>query len=166
MIVYLETSLSDDTEDENTNTTGNADVENVHGRNGYLRHRTETHHAAFRGSNQCYFPPGPTYAVQDLTSLIDFFSFFLDASTRANILVVTNSRLSSDVDAITDEEQSGFMGILLLLAVTKKQMVPLSDVWRDSSLHYIESIALCMARNRFFIIAKYLTFYDLSLIHI
>ena len=82
------------------------------------------------------------------------------------IVLFTNKRIESKnktsnmfVDAY---EVRGFIGLLLLFGVTKKNDVEVNEIWSVESLHHSSFASSAMARNRFKFIASYLTFDDIA----
>ncbi len=70
----------------------------------------------------------------------------------------TNHRLPDDVPEVTDNEITGYIGILIILGLTKKRNIDVDQIWSPSSIHYFEYVTLIMSRNRYQIISRYLTF--------
>lgn len=65
------------------------------------------------------------------------------------------SESSKPVNSI---EVKGFIGLLLLLGVTKKNDIDCNEIWSFESLHHSNYATSCMPRERFKFIANYLTF--------
>ena len=73
---------------------------------------------------------------------------------------VNREKLMS-VDVSSDEIYA-FIGILLLLGITKKSNESIETLWNVNSLHYASFAAATMSRDRFQLISRYLTFDDLD----
>ena len=65
-------------------------------------------------------------------------------------------------DPITVDDIYAFIGILLLLGITKKSDVNVEALWSETSIHYADFAVAAMSRDRFKLIARNLTFDDLN----
>lgn len=133
-----------------------------YGRNGFHWSATPPSHLSFRGSNYLYHASGPTPTVQSFHDPMQFFLFFFDSTFREHVLHCTNKRLPLDIEPITEDEFIAFMGILYLCGVTRRNKVDTNELWSNQSPHYLELASLAMPRNRFGLIMKHLSFYDVS----
>lgn len=59
-------------------------------------------------------------------------------------------------------EIRGFIGLLLLFGVTKKNDIEVNEIWASDSLHHLGYATSAMPRDRFKFIACYLTFDSIS----
>ena len=76
-------------------------------------------------------------------------------------LELKNREKLMSVDVSSDEIYA-FIGILLLLGITKKSNESIETLWNVNSLHYASFGAATMSRDRFQLISRYLTFDDLD----
>ena len=79
-----------------------------------------------------------------------------------HICECSNKRLPDDVPEITNDELLSYMGILIILGVTKKRNVDISEIWCPDSMHYFEYVTLTMPRTRFQTINRFITFDDVE----
>jgi hypothetical protein len=63
---------------------------------------------------------------------------------------------------ITTEEINSFIGLLVLLGITKKSDISIEALWNCSCLHYAPFASAAMSRERFQLIIKNITFDDLD----
>ena len=56
----------------------------------------------------------------------------------------------------------GFIGLLLLLGVTKKNDVEISEIYNPASPHHLDWATSCMSRDRFKLICSIITFDDVD----
>jgi membrane-associated HD superfamily phosphohydrolase len=63
---------------------------------------------------------------------------------------------------LTLNEIYAFIGVLILLGITKKSCVPIKEIWSNSSIHYASFAAAALSRKRFKLISKNITFDDLG----
>lgn len=132
------------------------------GKDGTIWSSIPPHTAAYRQHNVIHVRPGLTHAVRNIDEHVDFFSTLISPSMIRHICTCTNKRLPDDVLEVTDNEIESYIGILILLGVTKKRNVDIDQIWSPSSMHYLEYVSLVMSRSRFQIISRYLTFDDVN----
>jgi hypothetical protein len=63
---------------------------------------------------------------------------------------------------ITSEDLYAFIGILILLEITKKSNVSIEKPWSKDSIHFAPFAKAVLSRNRFNLIARNITFDDIS----
>jgi len=63
---------------------------------------------------------------------------------------------------INSSEIYAFIGLLILFGITKKSHVPIEEIWSSDSIHYASFAAATLSRERFQLIAKNLTFDNIS----
>ena len=64
--------------------------------------------------------------------------------------------------AVTAQEIYSFIGILILLGITKKSDVSMESLWKADSLHYAPFAVAVMSRERFQLLSRNITFDDLD----
>jgi hypothetical protein len=62
---------------------------------------------------------------------------------------------------VSSEEIYGFIGILILLGITKKSNESIESLWNEASLHYASFAAITMSGDRFQLISGNITFENL-----
>ena len=82
-------------------------------------------------------------------------SSFNDPKYNKQLTVLTNKDISIN-------EMYAFIGILILLGITKKSHVSISELWSESSIHFAPFAVSAMSRERFTLITKNITFDDLG----
>ena len=65
-------------------------------------------------------------------------------------------------NSITSEEIYAYIGIIILLGITKKSHVPVHELWSEESIHFASFAAVALSRERFQLIAQNITFDDMS----
>jgi hypothetical protein len=63
---------------------------------------------------------------------------------------------------ITSENLYAFIGIPILLGITKKSNVSIEKLWSKDSIHFASFAMAGLSRNRFNLIARNITFDDIS----
>ena len=63
---------------------------------------------------------------------------------------------------LTVEELYAFIGLFILIGITKKTHLALDELWSEKSIHYLPIAAAAMTRERFQLIAKNITFDDIG----
>ena len=63
---------------------------------------------------------------------------------------------------ITSEDLYAFIGILILLGITKTSNVSVEKLWSKDSIHFAPFAMTVLSRNRFNLIARNITFDDIS----
>jgi hypothetical protein len=95
----------------------------------------------------------------------NFFKLILSFSIIQEIVNNTNKRISlidNPKREITINEVYAFIGILILLGITKKLHVPVTELCSESSIHFARFAAVALSRERFQLISRHITFDDLS----
>ena len=101
--------------------------------------------------------------VCNLNETQDFFTFFLNQELINLIVLYTNTKIivkKLNVEPVLSIEIYGFLGLLLLFGVTKKNSVSISEIWDQNSVHYLNYATASMSRDRFKLICAYITFDD------
>ncbi len=57
-------------------------------------------------------------------------------------------------------ELKAFIGIMLMLGVTRKNNIDVGEIWSFESVHHLDYANACMPRKRFQFISSKLTFDD------
>lgn len=150
----------DDSDDQSSELPGSEDI--MHGRNGFTWSSRPPGPSSFRGHNITRVKPGITYAVRNCTEEIDFFRYVIDDTMRHFILNCTNKRIPDHEREITLEELDGYIAICLLLGVTKKRNIDISEIWNRNSCHFMEFCTLVLPRDRYRLISRFVTFDDIE----
>ena len=116
--------------------------------------------------------------LKDEKSIELFFRMLIPIEMVDKITFYTNKKISSielglkkeanlagnySFDSkITSEELYAYIGLLILLGITKKSDVSVESLWCRESLHYAPFAVATMARHRFQLISRFLTFDDLD----
>ena len=74
----------------------------------------------------------------------------------------TNKRLPDNVLEIANDEMIVYIGILLILGITKKENVDITEIWSPNSMNYLDYVTLTMPRTKFQNISRYITFDDIE----
>jgi len=80
---------------------------------------------------------------------LDFFNYFFDNNLIEKIVKYTNERIEEDFDKLTVCELRAFIGVLILLGVTKKNDVEISEIWSYESSHHLWLATAPMGRDRY-----------------
>ena len=105
------------------------------------------------------FAPQVLPAAAHLRSITEFFNFFMSDNIVEQIVISTNKCMTPHT---TKVEVSSFIGICLLLGVTKKHDVEINEVYKHHSVHYLEWVVVCMSRNRLKDMCRTITFDDID----
>ena len=139
----------------------------------------------FEKPNKTFAPTPELHAriiplLDDEKSIECFFKMFITVSmveritnyTNKRISLIDNSKLTNESyklkrnilenAKITPDEVYGFIGILILLGITKKSNVSIESLWKTGSLHYAPFAAATMSRERYQLISKNITFDDMD----
>ena len=108
------------------------------------------------------FSPKLTPESANLRTLEDFFHHLIDSFIVDKIVEYTNKRLFDDEKPITHDEMIGFFGLMLLLGVTKKSDIEISEIYNPASPHHSDWATACMPRDRFKLICSIITFDDVE----
>ena len=90
--------------------------------------------------------------VSSLYETQDFFTYFLNQELINLIVLYTNTKKivkKLNVEPVLSIEIYGFLGLLLLFGVTKKNSVSKSEIWDPTSIHYLNYAVASMSRDRF-----------------
>ena len=119
-------------------------------------------------------------SIANQTSIEYFFKLIISQYMVEEIVANTNKRIKLiDVTQIgnakyksqrerllkhdlTSNELYAFIGVLILLGITKKSKVPIEEIWSESSIHYSSFAAAALTRERFQLIIQNITFDDIS----
>lgn len=119
-------------------------------------------------------PPNPKYNstqvfdheltpyVENLNTIEEFFNFFIDDLIVTMIVQSTNKRLDSQTEPVDEVEIRGFIGLLLLLGVTKKHDIEANENFNYRSVHHMDGATVCMSRDRFKLISSKIAFDDVD----
>ena len=88
-------------------------------------------------------------SLENIEKLVDFFNYFIDSQMKKKIVEYTNMRIENDNDKVNECEITAFIGILLLLGVTKKHDIEVSEIWSYDSPHYMWLATAPMSRDRY-----------------
>lgn len=103
--------------------------------------------------------------VDECSSISDFFRFFINEKMVSEIVEFTNLKLflekKENTEPVDNLEMYSFFGILLLLGLTKKNDVNISEIWCKESFDYFPYVATAMPRDRFKVLCNNITFDDL-----
>jgi len=105
------------------------------------------------------FAPKLLPVTSNLNNITELFNYFICDRIVEKIVYSTNKRLSP---ITTKVEVRAFIGILLLLGVTKKQDIEINEIYRLNSVHYLDWVVVCMSRNRLKDICRTITFDDID----
>lgn len=100
-------------------------------------------------------------SVKECSKLEDFFRFFIDESMVNLIVEYTNLKLflnNIEEDPVDSIEIYGFIGLLLLFGVTKKNDVSIGEIWNSKSIDFMNYAAATISRDRFKFICQNITF--------
>lgn len=77
------------------------------------------------------------------------------------IVKYTNIRLvEKSQTPLTKIELRAFIGILLLLGVTKKADIDCAEIWSPNEIHHLDWAIAAMPRSRFQVLCSTICFYD------
>jgi hypothetical protein len=117
----------------------------------------------YTNKHSCVIPQ-----LKDEKSIEFFFKMIIPNQMVDKIILYTNKKIAL-VDnigfeniPITPEELYAYIGVLILLGITKKSDVSVESLWCSESLHYAPIAVATMARHRFQLISRFLTFDDLD----
>ena len=92
--------------------------------------------------------------------------------TNKKIDLIDNRNLKNDEyklkrdrlieNEVSSQEIYAFIGVLILLGITKKSNESIESLWNSNSLHYASFAAATMSRDRFQLLSRYITFDDLD----
>lgn len=94
-------------------------------------------------------------------SMLDFFDILIDSKILNKICEYTNKKITDD-EPLSEIELRAYFGLLLMLGVTKKRSVDVSEIWSYDSVHHLDFANACMTRKRFQLISAKITFDDIS----
>lgn len=77
-----------------------------------------------------------------------FFNYFFDDQLLRKIVGYTNQRIEVEEENITINELRGFIGLLIIFGVTKKNDVEINDIWSYDSINHMDIASACMTRER------------------
>ena len=89
------------------------------------------------------------------------FKTFIDESMVNLIVEYTNLKLflnNIEEDPVDSIEIYGFIGLLLLFGVTKKNDVSIGEIWNSKSIDFMNYAAATISRDRFKFICQNITF--------
>lgn len=134
----------------------------IRGRNNFGWSSKSPRSSAYRAHNIIRVTPGLTRAVRDCESELDYFYYIIDDTMMRFILNCTNKRIPDEAKEIRIEELEGYIAISILLGLTKKRNVDISEIWNPSSCHYMDFCTLVMSRDRYKLISRFITFDDIE----
>ena len=132
------------------------------GKDGTKWRSTPPSAAVYRRHNIIHVHPGLTNGVAQLEDQLDFSLALFTSSMIRYICECTNKRLPDDKPEITEDQLLSYIGVLLILGVTKKRNVDISEIWSPNSTHYLDYVTLTMSRTHFQTISRYITFDDVD----
>ncbi len=102
-----------------------------------------------------------TEKVEECTTMLDFFLFFINASILNLIVDKTNQRIKQNARKLTIDELKCWIGLLLLFGLTGRNDVEADCIWSsgpDQVFHSKHATA-AMSRNRFKFLSSNICFY-------
>lgn len=161
-----------DSSDSNSNNDESDDNVKIKANNGMEWTTKPPKSSSFRGKNIFREIKGP---VTKRTSSKETFKHLFDEAAVRKIAEYTNKRLDKDMDDelrehentltdVTIDEIYGYIGIIIMLGVTKKKDIEIDQIWseKDDAVHYLPWVVCCMSRQRFKMLSRYLTFDDIE----
>ena len=154
------------TANRTTTTTNKEKDKHFVAKNGFALSSEPTHAVVEHPS----FKPELKERVANFSTIEDFFNFLFNESIINKLTDYTNKRLlalrNEKITLISPVEIRGFIGLLLLLGLLKKNDVDVSSIWDKESLHYVHWAAASFSRDRFKLICRYLTLDDVDKRHV
>lgn len=155
---------SDELEYDSDKSTSSEDTdEEYRSRNNFRWSKRRPHSASYRRQNIVRTRMGLKACVADYQDVQGFFLHIMTSDMLEKIRLYTNKRIPSSEKEITEEEIIGYVGLLILFGVTRKQHVDISEIWKKNSPHFLPIAQLTMSRDSFQRISRYLTFDDIEL---
>lgn len=128
------------------------------GKDGTIWSRQELNNSEYQSTS--YFEPVLGPSVNSLTTINEFFDFFIDEFIIQSIVDCTNKRLTIETKKITAIELKGYIGLLLLFGATKKHDIEIDEIYKFGSVNHMDWATVCMPRDRFHLISSNITFDD------
>ena len=108
------------------------------------------------------FPPKCLPKTSELHSTLELFNYFINQQIIEKIIYSTNKRLNVDSAKLDCTELKAFCGLLLLFGLTKKHDVDINEIYCPQSVNHLEWASVCMKRDRFKEIARFICFDDID----
>lgn len=143
---------------ESSDTSDSDEDSEIKGRNGFQWSATPPHSASFRAHNIVRVPLRLTHLIDEYETTEEFFRHIIDMRIVQNIVNCTNKRLPQHTKEITEVELYGYIGLLLLTGLTKKNDVLIPEIWKKNSANFMPLAAITMSRERFEEISRHITF--------
>lgn len=156
-----ESSCSEESDNTSEDDSENEE-DNFKGKDGTTWSGRPPHSSSYRRHNLVRVRSGVQIPIQNCIEPIDFFSCLFTPTMIRHIVQCTNRRMPDQIEEVCDEEIMAYFGLLLLFGVTKKRKVDIAEIWKRTSIHYLEIAALAMPRDRFMQISRFITFDDVS----
>jgi hypothetical protein len=139
----------------------------------YRKHNKE-YHPSFENKSRIFPEISNEFKIESFFKLIITPEIVQEIADNTNIRIklIDCTHMNNDKykkqkerqfkNLVSTNEIYAFIGVLLLLGITKKSHVSINELWSEDSIHFAEFAAAAFSRERFQLIAQNITFDNIS----